>query len=262
MNRPDEKDKGLVLKEYGRNTQRMVDYLMTIEDREKRTVLANTLIELMKQLNPANKDSTDHIQKLWDHLYIMSNFELDVDTEYPLPEKSILGKKPVKVEYNMNQLRFKHYGRNIELLIAKAIEKTDVQEIEDSIIYLGRIMKRFCAAWNKENVADELILEHLNIMSKGRLVLPIERIKNENLFDITLRGEPGKDNNKFNSLYVNYPDKEVSSGSKPMNAGRRFGNNGGGNGGSNGNGNSGNGSSGGSNFNRGTSSNFRRKPTR
>ena len=256
MNRPEEKDKGLVLKEYGRNTQRMVDYLMTIEDREKRTVLANTLIELMQQLNPANKDSTDHIQKLWDHLYIMSNFELDVDTEYPLPEKSILGKKPVKVEYNMNQLRFRHYGRNIELLIAKALEKTEPQEIEDSIIYLGRIMKRFCAAWTKENVADELILEHLKLMSKGRLLLPIERIKSENLFDITLRGEAGKDINKFNSLYVDYPDKEVSSSNKPMNNGRRF-NNGGmsNNANSNNNGN-------GNGYNKTPNNNFRRKPTR
>ncbi len=251
MNRPEEKDKGLVLKEYGRNTQRMVDYLMTIEDRAKRTLLANTLIELMQQLNPANKDSTDHTQKLWDHLYIMSNFELDVDTEYPLPEKSILGKKPLKVEYNMNQLRFRHYGRNIELLIAKAIEKTEPQEIEDAIIYLGRIMKRFCAAWTKENVADELILEHLKLMSKGRLLLPIERVKSENLFDISLKGEPSKDINKFNSLYVDYPDKEVGSSNKPMNNGRRF-NNGGGNGNaSNGNG-----------YNKAPNNNFRRKPTR
>lgn len=219
MNRPDEKDKGLVLKEYGRNTQRLVDYLMTIEDREKRTVLAKTLIELMLQLNPDTKQSSDHTQRLWDHLYIMSDFQLDVDTEYALPEKSILGKKPLKVAYNNNQLRFKHYGRNIELLIAKALEKEDPQEIEDSVIYLGRLMKRFYSTWNKENVEDELILQQLGILSKGKLSLPLERVKSENLFNITL-GEPSKDLNKFNSLHVNYPDREVSTSTS-----KNFGNN-------------------------------------
>lgn len=228
MNRPDEKDKGLVLKEYGRNTQRLVDYLMTIEDREKRSVMARTLIELMLQLNPATKETTDHTQRLWDHLYIMSDFKLDVDTEYVLPEKSILEKKPQKVEYNNNQLKFKHYGKNIELLVAKALEKEEPQEIEDSVIYLGRLMKRFYSTWNKENVEDELILQQLNILSKGKLSLPIDRVKSENLFNITL-GEPSKDLNKFNSLFVNYPDREVSTSTS-----KNFGNNNGSNGGNNG----------------------------
>ncbi|TAH24312.1 MAG: DUF4290 domain-containing protein [Cytophagales bacterium] len=220
MNRPEEKDKGLVLKEYGRNTQRLVDYLMTIEDREKRTALAKTLIDLMKQLNPATKESTDHTQRLWDHLYIMSNFQLDVDSEYPLPEKSILGKKPSKVPYNNNQLKFKHYGKNIELLIAKAMEIESPEETENAVIYLGRLMKRFYTTWNKENVEDEVILQQLNILSKGRLTLPIEKIKNENLFNITL-GEPSKDLNKFNSLFVNYPDKELNRSNGGNNNGAR-----------------------------------------
>src|SRR4051794_40497389 len=107
---------GIVLKEYGRNIQKLVNHVISIPDRDTRTKYAKTLIELMKQINPNMKDTQEY-GKLWDHLYIMANFELDVECPFPLPEKSLLGKKPMRVDYNMHQLHFKHYGRNIELLI-------------------------------------------------------------------------------------------------------------------------------------------------
>jgi hypothetical protein len=207
---PHKKNKDLVLKEYGRNTQNLINYLVTIEDKAKRTELAHVVIDLMKHINPSSHGGNDHTQKLWDHLYIMADFKLDVDTEHPMPDKSILDRKPQYVPYNMNQLKFKHYGKNIELLINKAIERDSPQEIEESVIYIGRLMKRFYSAWNKENVEDDVILQQLHIMSRGKLSLPIERIKSENLFDISLTS-PSKDFNKFNSLYVNYPDKELVS---------------------------------------------------
>jgi hypothetical protein len=210
MNKPEEKDKGLVLKEYGRNTQRLVDYILTIPDKAKRTELSKILIELMRQLSPAAKDGTDQTQRFWDHLYVMSDYKLDVDTEFSMPEKSVFEKHPVKVPYNMNQLRFKHYGKNIELLISKAMEKDTPEDIEESVIYLGRLMKRFYMAWNKEIVEDELILQQLTMLSKGKLTLSLERIRSENLFNVKL-GEPAKDNNKFNSLHVNYPNRELNT---------------------------------------------------
>jgi hypothetical protein len=187
MERPDQDVKGIILKEYGRNIQKIVSYIKEIPDREKRSRYAKTLIELMKQINPAMRDAQDSHHKLWDHLYIMSNFDLDVDTPYPMPDKSVIGKKPMKVDYNLHQLHFKHYGRNIELLIQKAIDMPDKEEQGDAIIYIGKLMKRFYASWNKENIDDEVIVEHLTKMSKRNLMITVEKVKAGNLFDSQIR---------------------------------------------------------------------------
>jgi len=200
--------RGIILMEYGRNIQKIVDYLLQIEDREKRTQLAYTLIELMKQINPNINEALDNTQRIWDHLYIMSNFQLDIDSEYPMPEKSILDKKPMKVDYNTHKLQFKHYGRNVELLIQKTIEATNPEEKDAAIIYLGKLMKRFYAAWNKENIEDEMIVGHLELMSKGKLMIDVERVKKEGLFDSAIRE---KDLNRANpsqySHHQNHADR-------------------------------------------------------
>src|SRR5690554_2476354 len=99
-----DQSQNIVLKEYGRNIQKIVAYLLSIEDREKRSRFAYTLIELMKQINPGIRDVQENDQKIWDHLYIISDFKLDVDTEFPMPEKSILDKKPMNVAYNTHKL--------------------------------------------------------------------------------------------------------------------------------------------------------------
>ena len=174
----------IILKEYGRNIQNIVNYILKIEDREKRSQYAKTLIELMRQINPSMKDAQDSYHKIWDHLYIMSNFELDVESPYPKPLTSVFDKKPMRVAYNMHNLRFKHYGRNIELLIQKAIEMTDKEEQDAAIIYVGRLMKKFYASWNKENVDDEVIVGHLHSMSGNKLQIDINKVKSENLFEI------------------------------------------------------------------------------
>lgn len=233
MERPEEQNKGIVLKEYGRNIQKIVNHVLTIEDREKRSRYARTLIELMKLINPSMRDAQDSYGKLWDHLYIMSNFELDVDTSYPMPEKAVLGRKPMRVEYNTHSLYFKHYGRNIELLIAQAIEKTDPEEREAGIIYLGKLMKRFYAAWNKENISDEVIVEHLTKMSKGKLTIDVERVKAGNLFDSVQKefkdyreGREPKDGNREGGHREGREFKDYKSGNgqqrkKPFNKDKR-----------------------------------------
>jgi len=177
----------LILKEYGRNVQKLVDYILTIEDKEKRTNYSKTLVELMRQINPAMRDAQDYSQKLWDDLYIMSQFKLDVDGPYVMPEASALGKKPKKLNYTSNRIKYKHYGRNVELLIAKAVLLEDEAEREGAIIYIGRLMKSFYGTWNKENVDDAVILEHMIELSKNRLKLDLTRIKSEGLFETNVR---------------------------------------------------------------------------
>jgi hypothetical protein len=179
--------KGIVWKEYGRNVQKIVDHILTIDDREKRTHYANICIELMRQLNPSTKEATDHTTKLWDHLFIMANFELDVDSPYPMPDPSILGKKPNIIPLTTHRLAYKHYGRNIELLVKEVQAIEDDKEKEDSTVYLARLMKRFYMTWNKENVEDSLIIQHLKELSKGKLTLDIEKVQSEKLLDVNLK---------------------------------------------------------------------------
>ncbi|MFN6944901.1 MAG: DUF4290 domain-containing protein [Cytophagaceae bacterium] len=189
-----EQNQDIILKEYGRNIQNIVKFILAIEDREKRSKYARTLIELMKQINPVMRDAQDSYQKLWDHLYIMSEFKLDVESPFPMPEVAVLGKKPMKVDYNTHQLYYKHYGKNIELLIGKAIEMENPEDKEAAIVYIARLMKRFYASWNKDNIEDELILEHLRKMSKNQLSIDLEKVKSGNLFDINIRDREPKEN--------------------------------------------------------------------
>lgn len=172
----------LIQKEYGRNIQKLVKYVREIEDRDKRTSYAYTLVELMKQINPAMKESPEYNQKVWDDLYIISRFDLDVDGPYKMPEKESIGKRPQRLGYNNYDIKIKHYGRNVEILINKAIELEGTEQ-EAAIIYVGKLMKSFQLIWNKDTVDDALILKNIEELSKGKLSLPIERIREEGLFD-------------------------------------------------------------------------------
>jgi len=174
----------LILKEYGRNIQKIVDYLRTIEDDKKRSQLAKTLVELMRQLSPSfSKDANEQYNKLWDDLFIMSGFELKVDSPFPVPPREILEKKPERVTYNYNNLKYKHYGRNIELLIQKAVSMEDSPEKQSFVNYIAKQMKAFYVLWNKEVVDDVVILDQLKEISKGKLVLDVTKVKEEGMLD-------------------------------------------------------------------------------
>ena len=191
----------VILKEYGRNVQKIVEHIITIEDKEKRNKYAQILVELMRQIHPNMRDSQDYSNKLWDDLYILSGFNLEVDSPYPLPEKTLLGKKPKRVAYNTHELHYKHYGRNVELMIEKAIAMENPDDKFAAIIYIGRLMKSFYGTWNKENVDDGVIVEHLREMSNNQLIISVEKVKAENLFDLTTKEKTDRtDRNKpFNN---------------------------------------------------------------
>ena len=173
----------LILKEYGRNVQKLTDYLSTLDDKEKRTKYAQTLIDLMKQITPAHKDNVESPQKFWDDLYIMSNFELEIDGPYEKPDKELLERKPDKVPYQKNQIKYKHYGKNIELLIEKAVEMKTEEEREAAIVYIGKLMKSFYATWNKDLIEDEVLVKQINQLSGGKLSIDAEKVKEGNLFE-------------------------------------------------------------------------------
>src|SRR5690606_15513738 len=173
----------LILKEYGRNVQKLVEYIRTVPDKDKRTELAYTLIELIKQLTPTIKDQPEDPQRVWDDLYIIADFNLDINAPYPVPERDILFKKPEKVNYPQSQVRFKHYGTNIEKLVKEALKMEDPQERQEAIIYLGKLMKTFYGNWNKETLDDSVILKDIQDMSGGALEMTIEKVREDNLFE-------------------------------------------------------------------------------
>lgn len=173
----------IILKEYGRNVQMLVEYLKTVEDPEKRTEQAHALVELMKQVTPSVKDTLETNQKLWDDLYIMAGFDIDLNGPYPKPEEEVLNKKPARLPYSSNRIKYKHYGKNIELLIKEAIKKEDPQEKEDAIIYIGKLMKSFYGSWNKEVIDDEVILDNIKSISGGELSIDLDKVRQDNLFE-------------------------------------------------------------------------------
>ena len=175
---------GMALKEYGRNIHNMVKNLLEVEDKESRNEQAKNLVELMKQfIQPGLKENIDLAHKVWDDLFIISNFKLEVDSPFPKPDESVLTKRPDPIEYSYSHPVYRHYGKNIELLILQICALENEQEKDNAIIYIGRLMKNFYSQYNKEFVEDEVIKEQLERLSKGQIVLDLERIKNENLFD-------------------------------------------------------------------------------
>lgn len=161
----------IIIREYGRNVQKMIAQTLLIESREVQTVMANAIIKVMSQLNPNGKESADYWHKLWDHLHIMSGFQLEVDSPYPKPDNNPLTIKPEPLPYPKNKIKFPPYGKNIEVMIEKAKEFEEGPEKEAFISDIANHLKKQYLNWNRDSVNDSLITEHLNILSDGKLQL-------------------------------------------------------------------------------------------
>jgi hypothetical protein len=162
--------KKLVLPEYGRNIQKMVLHAVSLEDEEERNRAAKAIITIMGNMNPHLRDVADFKHKLWDHLAIISDFKLEIDSPYETPTPEKLTEKPRTVPYNDHKIRYKHYGKVIELMIAKAIEYPEGQEKDALIRLIANHMKKCYLTFNKEVVTDEVILNDLSELSGGKLV--------------------------------------------------------------------------------------------
>lgn len=159
----------LIIPEYGRNVQKMVRSIIAIEDREKRNHQAKSIIEVMGNLNPYLRDVPDFKHKLWDHLFIMSDFHLDVDSPYDRPSKESFEEKPEMLKYSDNNIKFRHYGKILPLIIKRTID-LDEGEYKDFLVFtIANHMKKSYLTWNKANVEDEVILKHLSQMSDDKL---------------------------------------------------------------------------------------------
>lgn len=162
----------LFVPEYGRNVQKMVEYLKTIEDREKRNEQARAIIKVMEILNPSVHLQEDFEHKLWDHLYIISGFDLDVDSPYPAPAPESLHERPQVVPIKKKPIKANHYGRNIESIIDLIAEKEDGETKTAMIRSLAIYMRQQYLIWNKDTVADETIFQDIEKLSEGRIKVP------------------------------------------------------------------------------------------
>jgi hypothetical protein len=148
----------MALPEYGRNVQKMIDHIKTIEDRDERNRAAKTVIQIMGNLNPHLRDVGDFKHKLWDHLALIAEFELDIDSPYATPEPAKFREKPKQVLYSQGNIRYLHYGRIIELLIQAASAMEEGEEKEYLTTLIVNQMKKSYVTWNRSQVADEVII--------------------------------------------------------------------------------------------------------
>ncbi|MFM2224234.1 MAG: hypothetical protein RJA07_436 [Bacteroidota bacterium] len=161
----------IIIREYGRHIQKMVDIITAIEDREKRNHYAKYAIEMMGMLFPHLKNVEDFRHKLWDHLFIMSDFKLDVDSPYPTPTPDTVVAKPKRLKYPKHKVEFRHYGHNVEILIEKALKETDTEKQKEFAQGIATVMKMTYRNWNSDDVNDDTIKDDLRMMSGGVLAL-------------------------------------------------------------------------------------------
>ncbi|MFC4262824.1 DUF4290 domain-containing protein [Ferruginibacter yonginensis] len=159
----------LIMKEYGRHIQKMVEYLLTIENREERQRNAYAVIELMGFLNPHLKNVEDFRHKLWDHLFLISDFALDVESPYPIPTKEKLKAKPQPLAYPKRYPKFNHLGKNIEVVIDKALKEENPEKKQGFANAIAYYMKLTYSNWHKELVHDDTIQVELSDITKGEL---------------------------------------------------------------------------------------------
>lgn len=169
--------KKLIMPEYGRNVQQMIDHCVSIEDREERTRCANTIINIMGNLFPHLRDVDDFKHKLWDHLAIMSDFKLDIDYPYEIIRKENLRTKPDRVPFTLTPIRYRHYGKTLERMIKKCEDYPDGPERDQLISLLANHMKKSFLTWNKEVVDDDKIFKDLREYSRGRIDLSPETFR-------------------------------------------------------------------------------------
>lgn len=199
----------LILAEYGRNVQNMVDYICTLPTQEERNRYAQVVIDMMGVLNPHLRDVSDFKHKLWDHLHIISDFKIDVESPYPVPDRDAIHKKPELLNYPQHAIRFKHYGYTVERMIEKALAMPTPEYRERMAISVANFMKMAYTTWNKDSVQDEHIIQDLFELSKGQLRLPADTVLTKLDFKTPppgnrIKSAPANNNNNNNNGHSNH----------------------------------------------------------
>lgn len=175
----------LIIPEYGRHMQEMVNHCKTIESKEDRNDFAQAIIEVMGNLNPHLRDVNDFQHKLWDQLFIMAEFDLDVDSPFPIPEAEDFKSKPNVIPYPTNTNRYRYYGKNIQRMIDVAVSWENGDKKDGLIKSIANQMKKSYLLWNKDNVDDRVIFNQLKDMSNGKIDITEEDFNLASSKDLT-----------------------------------------------------------------------------
>ena len=189
----------LIIPEYGRHLQKLIDQATAIADKEERNKAARYIISVMGSLNPHLRDVPAFQHKLWDQLFIMSDFNLDVDSPYPIPSKDILTQKPDRLKYPQNFPKYRFYGNNIKYMIdvANSWEESDLKNA--LVLVIANHMKKCYLSWNKDTVSDEVIFEHLLELSNGKLNLSKSNEELSNTHDLMKVNKKVSNKTQFSS---------------------------------------------------------------
>ena len=186
----------LIIPEYGRHIQKMINYASSRESKEERNKLANSIISVMGNLQPHLRDVPDFQHKLWDQLFIMSDFKLDADSPFEKPSKEVLNAEPEPLSYPQNFPKYRFYGNNIKIMIDEAV-KWDAGEMKEALVLtIANHMKKCFLNWNKDSVKDQVIFDHLYELSDSKIDI---RDSKEELLDsaLLLRSKKRFSNKKF-----------------------------------------------------------------
>ncbi len=162
----------LTMPEYGRHVQKMIEYVAGIPDKEKRNEQIRAVVGVMGELNPQLRDLSDFKHKLWDHVQIIADFNIDIDSPYPTPTKETFSTQPNSIPLDKTPLKAAHYGRNIQNMVNMIAEKPDDEKRRDMVEVLAYYMRQQYLIWNKDSVSDETIFKDIYKLSGGRLKVP------------------------------------------------------------------------------------------
>ena len=161
----------LIIPEYGRNVQKMIFYALTMEDREKRTSFVKYIAGVMTQMHISTGSYGDYHHMIWDHLHIIAGYKMDVDSPYPMPDKETIEARPKTLSYSTGNIKYRPYGSNIEKMIKLAMTYEEGEEKDSLIENIANHLKKAYLNWNRDSVEDEVIVNHLAVLSDGKLKL-------------------------------------------------------------------------------------------
>ncbi len=187
----------LIIPEYGRHLQKLVDHCVALETKEERTKMAKAIVDVMGNLQPHLRDVPDFKHKLWDQIFIMSDYKLDVDSNYEKPEREILEAKPAPLNYPKSASKYRFYGNNIQTMIDVALSWEEGEKREALVFTIANHMKKCYLNWNKDTVEDAIIFKHLKDLSKGRIDLTdSEEVLSDSAALLKSKGNKRHNNNR------------------------------------------------------------------
>ena len=200
----------LAIPEYGRHIHKMIQQVLAEENKEERNKQAQAIIGIMGNLNPHLRDVADFQHKLWDQLFIMSNFELDVDAPFPKPDAEVLSAPPTPLAYPQSYPKYRFYGNNIKGMIDVIVDWEE-GELKEALIYvIANHMKKCFLNWNKDTVEDKVIFDHLAELSNGKITINTEDevlSASENLIRLTNKRFAKGSRNNNNKKYRNHKQR-------------------------------------------------------